>query len=249
MPPIIVAHRGESYDAPENTLASMQLAWERGAQAIETDIRLSSDHQIVAIHDDNTLKTAGKDCPVDAQTFAQLRELDAGSYKGEKWTGEKIPTLTEILQTIPPEGKISIEIKAGLEIIQPLAEILSQSQLNPQQICLIAFDFEVLIAARSTFPSFRTHWLIDLKNTPDNRGTSLERAIHTAQQNHVTGLDIGVHIDPENTQNINWVKGVKKAGLELYAWTVNDVALAKNLIDAGIDGITSDRAQWLREQL
>ncbi len=249
MPPIIVAHRGESYEAPENTLASMQLAWERGAQAIETDIRLSSDHQIVAIHDDNTRKTAGKDCPVAAQTFAQLRELDAGSYKGEKWTGEKIPTLTEILQTIPPEGKISIEIKAGLEIVQPLAEILHQTQLNPQQICLIAFDFEVLIAARNTFPSCRTHWLVDLKNTPDNRGTSLERAIETAQQNHVTGLDIGVNIDPENTQNIIWVKGVKKAGLELYAWTVNDVALAKKLIEAGIDGITSDRAQWLREQL
>ncbi len=249
MHPVIVAHRGESYDAPENTLASMQLAWERGAKAIETDIRLSSDHQVIAIHDNNTCKTAGKDCLVAEQTFAQLRELDAGSHKGKKWAGEKIPTLSEILQTVPPEGNISIELKVGLEIVQPLAEILHQTHLNPQQICLIAFDLEALIAARDTFPACRTHWLIDLKNTSDNKNVSLGNAIEIAQTNNLTGLDIGVNIDPENTQNITWGKGIKKAGLELYAWTVNDVTLAKKLIDTGIDGITSDRAQWLTEQL
>lgn len=249
MHPLIIAHRGESHDAPENTLASMQLAWKRGARAIETDIRLSSDNQIVAIHDDNTRKTAGKNCPVAEQTFAQLRELDAGSHKGKKWREEKIPTLVEILQTLPPEGNISIELKVGLEIVEPLAEILKETHLRPQQICLIAFDLETLIASRDTFPACRTHWLIDLKHTTDNKNISLEESIETARKNNLTGLDIGVNIDAENQQNITWIKDIKKAGLELYAWTVNEADLAESLIQAGADGITSDRAQWLTKQL
>ena len=249
MHPLIIAHRGESYDAPENTLSSMQLAWKRGARAVETDIRLSRDQKVVAIHDDNTRKTTGKNCLVENQTFAQLRDLDAGSYKGAKWEGEKIPTLEEILKTIPPEGNISIELKAGMEIVGPLAEILNQTHLKPCQICLIAFDLEVLTEARNTFPTCRTHWLIDLKNTTDNKSIFLEESIDTAQRNNLTGLDIGVNIDAKNTQNIRWVKAIKKAELELYAWTVNEASLAKSLIDAGADGITSDRAQWLSQQL
>ena len=100
----IIAHRGASYDAPENTLASMRLGWEQKADSNELDVYLSKDGQIVLLHDATTKRTAGKDKPVIEQTVEELRTLDAGSWKGTQWAGEKIPTLAETLQILP-EGK------------------------------------------------------------------------------------------------------------------------------------------------
>ena len=80
----IIAHRGASYDAPENTLASVQLGWERNADAVEVDVYLSKDRKIVVIHDENTKRTTGHDGLVHKMTWAQLRQLDAGSWKLEK---------------------------------------------------------------------------------------------------------------------------------------------------------------------
>ena len=86
----IIAHRGASYDAPENTVAAFKLGWKQNADAVELDIWLSKDGKIVCLHDDNTKRTAGVDKAVADQTLAELRMLDAGSLKGTKWKGEKL---------------------------------------------------------------------------------------------------------------------------------------------------------------
>src|SRR5262245_12288077 len=109
--PVIVAHRGASADAPENTVAAFKLGFEQGADYAETDLRLSKDGQIVLIHDDNTKRTAGLDKKVREQTLEELRRLDAGSFKGEKWKGEPIPTLEEGLATVPKGKGIFLELK------------------------------------------------------------------------------------------------------------------------------------------
>ena len=96
---LIIAHRGESYDAPENTLAAINLAWQRNADAVEIDIQLSADNQIVVIHDLNTKRIGNRNKKVKKQTLAELKELEAGKHKGEKWKDEKIPTLSEVLET------------------------------------------------------------------------------------------------------------------------------------------------------
>src|SRR5689334_354029 len=108
---LVVAHRGASHEAPENTLAAFRLAWEQGADAIEGDFYLTRDREIVCIHDDNTKRTSGEDLSVAASTLAQLRRLDVGRWKDPKWKGERIPTLTEVLATIPAGKRIFIEIK------------------------------------------------------------------------------------------------------------------------------------------
>src|SRR3954454_13113161 len=97
----IIGHRGAASDAPENTLASFRLAWEQQADAIECDVRLSKDVHIVAIHDAETKRTAGVDVAVVDQTLAELRRLDVGRWKDERFAGEPIPTLAEILTTVP----------------------------------------------------------------------------------------------------------------------------------------------------
>ncbi len=108
----IIAHRGASFDAPENTLAAIRLAWQQQADAVEIDVHLSRDRHLVAIHDFNTRKTTGRNRPVARQTLAQLRTLDAGQWKHPRWRGEKIPTLEEVLATVPPGKRLFIEIKA-----------------------------------------------------------------------------------------------------------------------------------------
>ncbi|MFV2065815.1 MAG: glycerophosphodiester phosphodiesterase family protein, partial [Pirellulales bacterium] len=98
---LIVGHRGASHDAPENTLAAFQLAWQRGADGVEGDFYLTSDGHIVCIHDADTERVAGEKLIVAESTLADLRQLDVGAWKGERWRGEKIPTLEEVLATVP----------------------------------------------------------------------------------------------------------------------------------------------------
>src|ERR1700679_707344 len=87
----IIGHRGASHDAPENTLASFRLAFTQQADAAETDVYLSKDGEIVVIHDANTRRVSGHSGKVVDQTLAELKKLDIGSWKGEQWSGERIP--------------------------------------------------------------------------------------------------------------------------------------------------------------
>ena len=113
----IIGHRGASYDAPENTLASVKLAFEQGADASEIDIYLTKDNRIIALHDKTTKKTTGKDWKPGDRTLAELASLDAGSWKDKKYAGERIPTLEALLDTIPEGRKLVIEIKSDPEIL------------------------------------------------------------------------------------------------------------------------------------
>ena len=97
--PEFIAHRGASHDAPENTLAAIQLAWRQNADAVEVDVQLSKDRHLVVIHDATTSKTAGVRKKVAAQILADLQSLDVGRWKHRKWKGEKIPTLAAALAT------------------------------------------------------------------------------------------------------------------------------------------------------
>ena len=131
---LIIAHRGESHDAPENTLSAINLAWKRGAEAVEIDVHMSKDSQIVAIHDFDTKRLAGVNKDVRKQTLAELKALDVGSWKGAQWQGEQIPVLKEILETVPNGKKLVIEIKSDATMIPILKEELGRSSLTPEQI-------------------------------------------------------------------------------------------------------------------
>ena len=102
----IVAHRGASADAPENTLAAIQLAWQQGADAAEIDVRLTVDGQLVAIHDETTLRTGSTDWKVKDHTLAELKTLDVGLWKSQQFVGEQIPTLAEVLDIVPPGKRL-----------------------------------------------------------------------------------------------------------------------------------------------
>jgi glycerophosphoryl diester phosphodiesterase len=238
----IIGHRGAAFDAPENTLASIRLAWEQAADAVECDVRLTRDGQIVAIHDPETKRIAGVDRLVSEQTLDELRRLDVGIWKGEWFGGEGIAPLSEILRTVPTGKRVFVEVKCGPEIIPELERVVAAAGLRPEQTTVISFSAEVIVAVKKELPALAAYWCVDLSTeTFDGLGPLIESA--TAIR--CDGLDLSA--DPAITAD--FVRQANAAGLPLFIWTVNDAGVARRLIAAGVAGITTDRPGWLRDQL
>jgi glycerophosphoryl diester phosphodiesterase len=241
----IVGHRGASFDAPENTVASFKLAWEQKADAAELDLYLSKDGKIVVLHDANTKRVAGVDKKVVDQTFDELRTLDVGKWKDAKFAGEKIPSLEEMLATVPPGKRVLLEVKCGPEVVPELDRVLKANKLKPEQTPVIAFNADVIAAMKKARPDIPAYWLVTLAPKKAKPRTA-EELITKAKEIKADGLDLSA--DPAVLTK-EFAQKVKVAGLKLYVWTVNDIDLAKQMIEVGAESITTDRPAWLREQL
>ena len=244
----ITGHRGASHDAPENTLAAVNLAWKRGADSVEIDIYLSKDGHIVAIHDPTTKRYGGPDRKVADQTLAELKAIDVGRWKDKKFTGERIPTLLEVLATIPAGKRLFIEIKAGVEIIPELKRVLKQSGRKAAEAALIGFSYQTMTAVKRILPQHTAYWIVRVKRDKQTGvwSPAIDELIEKTKAAKLDGLDLGnapAVIDRE------YVRRVKRAGLGVFVWTVNDKNEARRLRDAGVDGITTDRPGWLRKSL
>ena len=247
----IVAHRGASYDAPENTMAATRLAWKQKADAVETDIYLGKDGKLIVFHDKTAKRTAGRDVPIGDLTQAESRELDAGSWKDPKFKGEKIPLLEEQIASIPRGKRLLVEIKVGPEIVSELARVLKQAGATEKNITIISFNYDTLQEVRKQLPHLPTLWLVghpapNAKKTATTKTPpTVDEMVSKANAAKLTGLDLQ-HTWPLTPTD---VKKIKDAGLQLHVWTVNDVAVAQRWIGFGAASITTDRPGWLREQL
>jgi glycerophosphoryl diester phosphodiesterase len=241
----IVGHRGASFDAPENTIAAIKLAWEQKADAAEFDVYLSKDGKIVVIHDADTKRTAGEAKKVAETTLDELRKLDVGKWKNAKFTGEKIPTLEEMLATVPSGKRVFIEVKCGPEIVPELERVLKAAKLKPEQTAVISFNADVIAAAKKARPDLQGYWIVSL--APKNqKPRNAEELIAKAKEIKADGLDLSA--TPAILDKA-FADKVKDAKLKLYVWTVNDVELAKKMLAVGVESITTDKPGWLREQL
>jgi len=242
----IVAHRGASYDAPENTLPAVELGWQQGADAVEVDIHQTSDGKVVAIHDSDTRRVTGKPGVVAEMRLDQLLLLDAGAWKAAQWSGTRIPTLEQVLETVPPGKTLVVEIKCSRDVLPELERVLDASGKR-QQVMLIAFDYETISEAKQTMPDRPCYWLYGFSDSEAAtygvraRDDLLERV----QRAGLDGLDVR-HSGP-------WTAGLadalRKLGKALYVYTVNDADQARRLRDVGVAGITTDRPAFLRKAL
>jgi len=244
---LIVAHRGASHDAPENTLAAFNLAWERGADAIEGDFQLTADGRIVAMHDKTLKRTAGLDRKLADLTLAELRKLEAGKWKDAKYDGEPIPTLEQVLATVPDGKGILIELKVGVEIVAPLKAVLDKTKLKPSQLTIICFDADVIAACKKQMPHINAFWLTGFKQDKQTKRWSptIDAIMKTLKRTGADGLDCNAHA----TIDAAFVKRLRDASMQFHCWTVNDVAVAKRFRELGVDSITTDRPAWLRGKL
>ena len=239
----IIAHRGASYLAPENTMASVMLGWEKGAD-VEVDVYLAKDNRIVAIHDKTTKRTAVTDANIAETTSEELRKLDVGSFKSEEYAGEQIPFLADIVETIPPGQKLFVEIKCGQEILPYLRELLARSG-KMARIVIIGFDLETVTMSKEMI-DVPTYWLKGTEKIEDTEQWIPHdpQLVQTAKEKGLDGLD--VHYAGVTKE---FVDAVKASGQKLYVWTVDDPKEAIRLVKLGIDGITTNRPGWLRDQL
>jgi len=243
----IIAHRGASHDAPENTVAAATRGFAQGADAVECDIRLSKDGRIVVLHDDTTQRTTSVKGVVKEMTLAELRVLDAGRWKGTAFAGERIPTLDEMLAAVPAGKRLVIEIKCDAAVVPELQAALARVGRKPGEIQLIAFSDKTLQAAHRALPQHAALLLSGYEHDPES-GKPPPDLDDLIRRGKAGGFD-GLSLDARWPLDDAAVKKAHDAGLRLYVWTVDDAALARRLAAAGVDGITTNRPGWLREEL
>ncbi len=225
---MIIAHRGASYDAPENTLAAVNLAWEQNADAVEVDIHYSLDHKIMVIHDKDTKRTSGKKMLVKETLSSVLRNLE----------GEKIPFIEEVIATIPEGKTLFIEVKTDTSILPYLVPLLESSP-KISQIIVISFDWDVCVGVKKQVPGIPVYYLRYTLS-----GGYGDKWIDEAEKANLDGLNFRYKgIKKE------YIDAVHRAGMKMFTWTVDDPDTARKLIDSGIDGITTNRPGWMKDQL
>lgn len=227
---LIIAHRGASRYAPENTLASFEKALALGCDGIELDVHLTRDGRLVVLHDVTVDRTTGGHGPVAEMTWDQLRRLDAGSWFSDTFTGQRIPTLDDVLDILPDSMLLNVEIKGnpkGDRLETQLLKTLSEWRPDGPVI-VSSFYHERLQRLRALDPDIRIGILGD-RIPPDPMGYVARLGLNA----------YSLHLD-HRVLDPNIVKMVKTAGYRLYAYTVNHVNRAKTLSEWGVDGLFTD---------
>ena len=250
---LICSHRGASHDAPENTIAAFKLAFEKGTDAIEGDFYLSKDGHIMCFHDGKLKRTAGQPGRICDYTCAELKKFDVGAWKAAKYKGERIPTIEEVIDVIPPGKKFYIELKTGPEIVAPLAKVFDEKKdrLKPEQIVIICFNQDTCLECKKQLPNLKCHWLAGAEVAKSRkRGApkimrTPESVVKTVKELGVDGVGLGVNATRFGTLT----KGLQDAGIEFHLWTLDDPELAKYFLQYKPFGITTNRPKFMRENL
>lgn len=230
----IIAHRGASAEAPENTMPAFELALEQGAQMLEFDVRPTLDGQIVVFHDDTTERWNGRPELLSSLTLDQVRKLDIG--------GGRVPTLDEVLAwAATTDLALNVEIKTP-QIERDVAQIIRAHQLG-ERVIISSFDYGVLRAMREVAPELAIGVLMGTQSMaphvrlrealpmPTLRAHGA-RAWHPAWQ-----LPLLDQLIPR----------VRSAGYAVYVWTVDDPAVMRRLLQLNVDGIMTNRPALLRQ--
>lgn len=245
--PLIIGHRGASFDAPENTLAAFRLAFAQGADGIEADFRLSSDGEILCIHDATTGRTAAANLRVATHSHTELRRLDLGTWKGTQWQGERMPTLAEVLAIIPAGKKFFIEFKGRSNIIPPLRNLLATASIATEQLRFLTFDAHLLAALKTEFPAIKSCLNLEYHRTgfigpwrphPD-------KILQLLVDYGADGLSSQAHPCIDRV----FVERLHAAEKELHIWTVDFLDVARHYQQLGVDSLMSNRPGFLRQGL
>ena len=242
----IIGHRGSSFLAPENTLAAVELAWQEGADAVEVDVHMTADGYVVAVHDEDLLRTGGVNRRVDALTFAELQSIDVGRWKGERFAGERVPALAALLDTLPRSKQFLVEVKCGPEIVDEMARVVKTSK-SPADVVIIGMSLAVMQLAKNALPMCAVHGVIEFddKVEPSKRAWTAAELTACARRYELDGVDL----DTRGPITRELVSKLKAAGLGVGVWTVDSPQRARELIAAGVEGITTNRPGWLRSEL
>ncbi|WP_196895079.1 glycerophosphodiester phosphodiesterase [Aureivirga marina] len=233
----LIAHRGASYIAPENTKASVEMAWRLGFQVVEVDVRLTKDKKIIVFHDENTKRLTGVDKEVSESTYDELKDLTIllTDTNSDYFKGEKIPLLEEILDILPEDKLLVIESKEGQEIVEPLQEIL-KNHWRKGELAFISFHMETLCLLKEIYSEIPALYL----------SYSLEDVYLKFPQIKECNLDgVDVHYKVVTQELITIMD---KGEFLVWCYTVDDANQAWTLREMGVDGITTNRPYWIQQK-
>ena len=221
---LVIAHRGASSYAPENTIAAFDLALQMGARHLELDVHLTRDDYLVIIHDDTLGRTTNGTGPVASQTLATLQTLDAGAWFGEAFVGARIPTLAEVLTRYQGRAHLHIELKGHTaHLPQQTVDLVRVHGMVPH-VTFTSFQHAHLQTMRAYAPELPMGWLVG------------EISAAVIAQAHALGCaqlcPRASLVTPELVQRLH------AEGFRVRAWGVADDALMRQVVDAGADGMT-----------
>jgi len=231
---LIVAHRGASGWAPENTLASFKKAMEIGADYSELDVHLTKDGEVILLHDDTLDRTTNGKNGVWEYTLEEVKKLDAGSWFSPEFAGEPIPTLKEVIEAVKGKMKLNIEIKVSghdPDIAEKVVDIVRSENFGND--CMItSFDSASVLKVKQIAPELTTGFIFS---------TDYPQSVFNGNW-EVLSCNKKV-VDEE------FLKKARKAGKKVQVWTVNDEETMKELIDLGVDGIITNYPDKLKKVL
>ena len=236
----LLAHRGASAEAPENTAAALRLAWTLGVGGAEIDVRLTRDGEVVLMHDARLDRTTNGDGALSGYAWEELRPFDAGAWKGDRWRGEPVPRLVDILRERPAGFDLYIELKEGGALPARLAGVLGP---KPADVTLLCFGIDVLRAARILLPSVPACWNLEPPDRPDAAWVAART--DEVRRAGFDGLSLGW--TPAWTADI--LAPARASGLRMAVWTVDDPEQALQARAAGFDVLMSNDPRRLRNVL
>jgi len=227
---LVVAHRGASSLAPENTLASVRKAMELGADHCEIDVQLTKDGEVVLLHDSLLKRTAGKPEALSDYTLDELGEFEVGSWFGPDFDGEPIPTLTQVIRAVKGKMLLNIEIKVSQEdtdIASKVVDIIHFEGIRKK--CLVtSFDRLTVEKIKELDPRITTGFIFSQKYPPD----VFEGSWDALSCNY-------------KVVNADFVAKAREFKKKIYVWTVDDEEEMKRQIELQVDGIITNRPQDL----
>ncbi|HEY1609215.1 MAG TPA: glycerophosphodiester phosphodiesterase [Paraburkholderia sp.] len=239
--PRVVAHRGGGTLAPENTLAGMRTGAKFGLTMVEFDAKLSADNTVFLLHDDNVDRTSDGHGPAAQMDYASIARLDAGSWFGVQFSGERMPTLDSVADACLQHGlAANIEIKpcpgrdalTGEIVAHYAARLWSTHPFAP---LLSSFSYDALRAARDAEPAL-PRGLLFSSLPPDWR-------------EQVKSLDcVSLHVN-HRVLDEALVREIKSEGLKILGYTVNDLARARDLAAWGVDAVCTDHIDEISDAL
>lgn len=235
---LIFGHRGAKAYAPMNTLPAFRLAAEQGAHGIELDVQLSKDEEPVVIHDSTVDATTDGSGEVSEMTLAQLQALDAGRWFDEQYAGTRIPTLAEVFDAVGQQLYINIELKTLLPSNEPLVQAVAariRRYAMTERVLVSSFNPLALKQFKNAAPEIPLGFLYMTLTKPLQMMLSAEdyHAVHPQQELIDAGL---MHKAAERRHRVN-------------AWTVNDVARARELQALGVSILITDTPDIIIEGL
>ena len=226
-----LSHRGESDDAPENTLSAYKLAMERDSDGIELDIRLTADGEAACVHDETIERVSGVRLAVSDATLAALRQY------------HPVPLLSEALAVLKPGKQMQIELKGPWPQLQPVKAVLDRRGGDRKGLALSSFDEETIRAAADVFPELPRLLLTDLTRR-FGRFPAPEQVVACLHSLRCTGISFLATAEADAA----FVEALHRAGMRVVCWGVRSDGLGLAMARIGVDAMTCNHAVALRAE-